>query len=61
MFTQDFLFGMNLVSLAGFVLMGIGLTFNRQQKISVPVAFALMAVGTGLLFLGFYVATPASP
>ena len=57
MFTQDIFFGMNLVSLAGFVLMGIGLALNRQQKIPVPMAFALMGVGTGLLFLGFYVET----
>ena len=42
MLTKEILYGMNILSLAGFLLMGIGLTLNRQQKIGVPVAFALM-------------------
>jgi hypothetical protein len=61
MFTREVLFGMNLLTLAGFLLMGIGLTLNRQQKVRTPVAFALMGVGTVLVFFGLYVATPASP
>jgi hypothetical protein len=61
MLTRDFFFGMNLVSLAGFALMGIGLTLSRQQKISIPMAFALMGAGTGLLLLGLYVAIPSAP
>jgi hypothetical protein len=60
MFTQELFFGMNLVTLTGFVLMGIGLTLNRQQKVRLPMAFTLMGAGTLLLLLGLYVATPSS-
>jgi hypothetical protein len=45
----------------GFVLMGIGLTLNRQQKIGVSIAFGLMGAGTVLVFVGLYVAVPATP
>jgi hypothetical protein len=52
---------MNILTLAGFLLMGIGLTLNRQQKVGVPIAFGLMSVGTVLVFGGLYVAAPATP
>jgi hypothetical protein len=58
MLTQNFLFGMNLISLAGFALMGIGLTLQRQQKLGTPAVFGMMAAGTALLFLGFHLAVP---
>jgi hypothetical protein len=58
MFTKNFLFGMNIVSLAGFALMGVGLTLSRQRRIGVPAAFGLMGAGTALLVLGLYVAAP---
>ena len=58
MFTKAVLYGMNLLTLAGFLLMGIGLTLNRQGKVRTPVAFALMGAGTIMVFLGLYVATP---
>jgi multisubunit Na+/H+ antiporter MnhC subunit len=61
MLTKEILYGLNILTLAGFVLMGIGLTLNRQQKIRVSIAFALMGAGTVLVFLGIYVATPAAP
>ena len=61
MFTKEILYGMNILSLAGFALMGIGLTLNRQQKVGAPIAFTLMGVGTALVFLGLYLAVPASP
>ncbi len=61
MFTKEILYGMDLLTLAGFVLMGIGMTLNRQGKVRTPVAFALMGAGTVLVFLGLYVATPAAP
>ena len=61
MFTKEILYGMNLLTLAGFVLMGVGLILNRQQRIRVPVAVALMGAGTVLVFFGLYVAPPASP
>jgi uncharacterized membrane protein YozB (DUF420 family) len=59
MLTKEILFGFNIVSLAGFALMGIGLTLNRQQKVRVSMAFMLMGVGTALVFLGLYIAAPA--
>lgn len=58
MLTKDILFGMNLLSLAGFVVMGITLTLQRQRRVGIPAAFALMAAGTALLFVGLYVAAP---
>jgi hypothetical protein len=61
MLTKEILYGMNILSLAGFLLMGIGMTLNRQQKIGVPIAFGLMGVGTVLVFGGLYVAVPAAP
>ena len=61
MFTKEILYGMNILSLAGFVVMGIGLTLNRQGKLGAPAAFTVMGVGTVLVFLGLYIATPATP
>jgi hypothetical protein len=60
MLTQPIVSGLNLLSLAGFVLMGIGLTFVRQGKLRAPAAVALMGAGTALVFAGLYLA-PASP
>jgi uncharacterized membrane protein YozB (DUF420 family) len=60
MLTQPIISGMNLLSLAGFVLMGIGLTVSRQGRIRAPAAVALMGVGTVLVFLGLYL-VPVSP
>jgi hypothetical protein len=61
MFTREILFGMNILTLAGFVLMGVGLALNRQQKVRMSIAVALMGAGTVLVFLGIYVAPPAAP
>ena len=61
MLTQNFLFGMNLLSLAGFAVMGVSLTLQRQQKLATPAVFALMAVGTALPLAGFYLAEPLNP
>ena len=54
MWTRDILFGLNMLSLAGFLVMGVSLALNRQHKIGAPIAFGLMAVGTLLLLLGVY-------
>jgi hypothetical protein len=58
MLTQNFLFGMNLISLAGFALMGVALTLQRQRKLGTPAIFGMMAAGTALLLLGFHLAVP---
>jgi hypothetical protein len=58
--TRQVLFGLDLMSLVGFVLMGIGLNQSRQGRSRAPIAFTLMGVGTALVFLGLYLAQPAS-
>ena len=60
MLTREVLFGMNILSLAGFVMMGLGMTLNRQGKIRAPAAFVMMGIGTALVFVGLYVTVPAS-
>jgi hypothetical protein len=52
--TRDVLFGMNALTLGGFVLMGVGLNLSRARRIRPPLAFALMGVGTLLVFAGVY-------
>lgn len=60
MLTREFLFGINLLILAGFLLMGVGLTLMRQGVIRAPLAFALMTLGTALVIAGLYLAPPAT-
>jgi hypothetical protein len=55
-FTRDILHGLNLLVLIGFVAMGIGLNQGRQGRARAPVAFAMMGIGTALVFIGLYVA-----
>ena len=43
MLTNDILFGMNIVTLAGFVLMGITLTLNRTGQAGKALSIGLMA------------------
>jgi hypothetical protein len=52
--TQDILFGMNLLTLTGFVVMGLTLTLNRMGQAGRPLSIGLMAAGTALVFLGLY-------
>jgi hypothetical protein len=54
MFTKDVLFGMNIVTLAGFALMGLTLTLRRMAQAGTPLSIGLMGVGTVLVFLGLY-------
>jgi hypothetical protein len=61
MLTRELLFGMNIISLSGFALMGIVLSLTRQQRLRFPVALILMGVGTALLFFGLWVVVPATP
>jgi hypothetical protein len=56
--THNFIFGMNLISLAGFALMGAALALQRQQRLGTPAVFGLMSAGTVLLFVGFYLYVP---
>jgi hypothetical protein len=52
--TDGVVFGMNILMLAGFFLMGTGLNLNRRRRIRPPYAFLLMGVGTALVFAGLY-------
>jgi hypothetical protein len=54
--TRDLFHGLNLLILVGFVAMGIGLNQGRQGRSRVPIAFAMMGIGTVLVFAGLYIA-----
>jgi len=58
--TRDIFHGLNLLVVLGFVAMGIGLNQSRQGRARAPVAFAMMGIGTVLVFIGLYVShTPS--
>ena len=54
MLTKDILYGMNILSLAGFVVMGLTLSLRRMANASAPLCIGLMCVGTALVFIGLY-------
>jgi hypothetical protein len=57
---QNILHGLNLLTIIGFVLMGIGLNQSRQGRARAPVAFALMTAGTVCVVAGMYFGRAAS-
>ena len=54
MFTKDILFGMNILTVAGFVVMGLSLTLHRMAAVGRPLSVGLMCAGTALVFIGLY-------
>jgi len=46
---------MNILTLAGFVLMGLTLTLNRTGRAGSALSIGLMAAGTALVFIGLHV------
>jgi hypothetical protein len=56
---QNFIRGLNLLTVVGFVFMGIGLNQSRQGRARAPAAFALMGVGTVCVIAGMYFGRPA--
>ena len=56
MLTKDILFGMNILTLSGFVLMGLTLTLNRMGQAGKLLSIGLMTIGTVLVFGGLYAA-----
>jgi hypothetical protein len=54
MLTKDILFGMNMLTLAGFIVMGLSVTLQRMAAASRPLSIGLMCAGTALVFLGLY-------
>jgi hypothetical protein len=53
MLTKDILFGMNMLTLAGFIVMGLSLTLQRMAAASRPL-IGLMCAGTTLVLVGLY-------
>ena len=51
---KESVFGLNILSLVGFVVMGLGLTLRRMGQARLPASMALMAAGTVLVLLGLY-------
>lgn len=51
---QNILYGLNLLTIIGFVLMGIGVNQSRQGRARAPAAFALMTAGTICVVAGMY-------
>jgi hypothetical protein len=58
--THEIFQGLNLLTLIGFVAMGIGLNQSRQGRARAPIAIALMGIGTILVFAGLYFAHATS-
>jgi hypothetical protein len=54
MLTKDILYGMNILSLTGFVVMGLTLSLRRMANAGAPLCIGLMCVGTALVFIGLY-------
>jgi hypothetical protein len=52
--TKDILFGINILTLAGFLVMGISLTLHRTGNAGVPLTIGLMCAGTALVFFGLF-------
>ena len=59
MLTKDILFGMNILTLAGLLLTGFGLSLRRSARASLPVCVGLMGVGTALVLFGLYASGPS--
>jgi hypothetical protein len=55
MLTTKIISGFNVLSLAGFVIMGITLGLNRSGRAGKALSIRLMFAGTALVFLGLYV------
>jgi hypothetical protein len=52
--TRDILFGMNMLSLAGFLVMGLSLALHRTGNAGAPLSIGLMCAGTALVFFGLF-------
>jgi hypothetical protein len=54
MFTKDIPFGMNILTLASFAVMGLSLTLRRMAGVGGPLSIGLVCAGTALVFFGLY-------
>jgi hypothetical protein len=51
---RESFFGMNILSVAGFLLMGLALTMRRMARAGPLLAVGLMSAGTVLVLLGLF-------
>jgi hypothetical protein len=51
---KENVFGINILSLLGFAVMGFGLTLRRMARAGILLALGLMSAGTVLVLLGLY-------
>jgi len=58
--TKDILFGMNVLSLAGFLVMGLSLTLHRTGNEGSPLSIGLMCARTVLVFFGLFSAASSN-
>jgi hypothetical protein len=56
---KDVLFGLNILTVAGFVAMALGLNQSRRGRARAPLAFVLMGIGTALVIAGLYISQPS--
>jgi hypothetical protein len=54
MLTKEIISGFNLLSLVGFLIMGITLALNRTGRVGKALSIGLMSAGTVLVFFGLY-------
>jgi hypothetical protein len=54
MLTKDIISGFNILSLAGFVVMGLTLVLSRSGQTGKALSIGLMCAGTALVFYGLY-------
>jgi hypothetical protein len=52
--TKDILFGMNVLTLSGFLVMGLSLTLHRTGNVGVTLSVGMMCAGTALVFFGLF-------
>ena len=60
MLTKDILFGINVLTLVGFLVMGISLTLHRTGNAGAPLSIGLMGIGTALVFFGLFAVTSSN-
>ncbi len=54
MLTKEIISGFNLLSLAGFAVMGLTLALNRTGRAGKALSVGLMCAGTAMVFIGLY-------
>ncbi len=54
MLTKEIISDFNLLSLAGFLIMGIILVLSRSGRAGKALSIGLMSAGTALVFIGLY-------